>query len=152
MRGRPQYGNGDGIGDEKGKDNGEGRGGGGELWYPPHQETSRVGDQIMLLRTRHHRQEIAHAGCPQLRARDPAPAPTGEQGTRAPGTGREKTGTGARTGMRTRAGMRARTGGRVTGDDDKEEGGGEGERDSLGTYEVVIEAGRKTREGGDANE
>ena len=57
------------------------------------------------------------------------------------------TGTRTRTGMSTRAGMRARTeAGTWTRIEMEVEG-----RESLGTFEVVIEAietGRKTREGG----
>ena len=74
--GRDGDGNGDGsgkgdwIGNGNGNENGEGREGGGELWYPPHQERSRVEDQALPSRTRHYlrRQEVAPPGSQQLRA------------------------------------------------------------------------------------
>ena len=45
---------GSGDGDGKVKANGEGIGGEGELWYPVHQERSRVEDQTLAFRTWHH--------------------------------------------------------------------------------------------------
>ena len=44
----------EGIGDGKGKENGEGRGARGEVWYPPHQERLRVEDQALPFHARHH--------------------------------------------------------------------------------------------------
>ena len=65
-----------GIRDGIGNENGEGRGGGGELWYPPHQEISKAEDQTLLYRSWYHlcRQEPAPAGSQQSWARDSAPA------------------------------------------------------------------------------
>ena len=81
--------------------------------------------------------------------------PRGEQGTR---DGREETvmgtGTGAGTGGNTRTGMSTRVGmGAGTGAGTGERTGTRvemrvGGRESPGTYEVVIEVGFKTREGG----
>ena len=99
--------------------------------------------------------QLTPAGSQQLRAQDPAPARrcgtegrTGHQG-REGGNG-DGTGTGAGTGMRastgmdTRIGMGVRTGaGTGTTIETRVE-----RRESLGTYEMVIEVGRKTREGG----
>ena len=64
------------------RERGREREGGGEieLWYPSHQERSRVEDQALPFRTRHHlytilcRQEVTPVGSQQLRAQDPAPA------------------------------------------------------------------------------
>ena len=114
-------GDGDGVGDGKGDEKGEGRGEGGVLWYPQHQEISRVEDQALPFRTRHHfcRQEVAPAGGQQLRTQDPVPARrcrtegrTGhlrQEGGNGDGN-REGAGTGGRTstGMSTSVGMRAR--------------------------------------------
>ena len=84
MRARRQDGNGDGSGDGSGNggwngdwknnDNGEGRGGVGELWYPPHPVIRKVEDQALSTRTRHHlfRQEVAAESRQQLRAQEPA--------------------------------------------------------------------------------
>ena len=70
-------GNGSGIGDGEENENGKGRGqkGGGELWYLPHRERSRVKDHALPSRTRHYicRQEAAPAGSQQLRVQDLAP-------------------------------------------------------------------------------
>ncbi|CAM9550434.1 unnamed protein product, partial [Ascophyllum nodosum] len=81
-RGRTPDGNGDGSGnrdwienrDGKGNENGEGSGGGGEFWYPPHEERIRAEDQALPFRARHHlcRKEVAPEGSEQL-AQDPAP-------------------------------------------------------------------------------
>ena len=105
------------------------KGGVGDIWYPPHRERSRVEDQALPFRTRHDlcRQEVAPEGSQKIRAQGPAQARRcGTKGrTRPQGRGREReAGTGTRIEMRV------------------------GVRESLGTYEVVIEVGRKTREGG----
>ena len=70
------------------------REGGRELWYPSHEEESKVENQALPLHTRHHlcRQEVANAGNQQLRALDPVPArQCGNEGrtgeNRAPATG-----------------------------------------------------------------
>ena len=74
-------GTGTGNGDGKGNENEDGRGGGDEVWYPPHQEKSRIEDQVLPFRTRDHlcRWELAPIGSQQPRAQDPAPA--GRYGT-----------------------------------------------------------------------
>ena len=63
-------GNGDGIGDGKGNENVKGWGGGGELWYPAHEERARVEDQVLPFYTRYNicRQQVALADSQQLRA------------------------------------------------------------------------------------
>ena len=67
----------DGIGDWKGNENGEGTGRGGGLWYPPHQERSRVQEQAPSFRAQHHLYAgVTPAGSQQLMAQDPAPYPT----------------------------------------------------------------------------
>ena len=67
-------GNGNGDGDGNGNGNGEERGG-GELWYPPHEEKARVEDLASLFRTRHHlwSKEVVPTARQQLRAQDRAP-------------------------------------------------------------------------------
>ena len=128
-------------------------GGGGELWYPPHQKRSRVEDKILPFCTRHplYRQEVVPAGSRQLRVQDPAPArrcitegKTGHQG-RGGGNGDGNRGGG---GDETEneygdkhEGMNA--GGNGGGKEMMVEG-----RESLETYEVVKEVSRKTRERG----
>ena len=130
------------------------RGGAGELSYPPHQEKRKVEEQALPFRTWHHlcRQEVEPSGSPQLREQNLAPVQrcvtegkAGRQGREgANGDGnRDGVGTGTRTstGMSTRAGMGPRTGaGTGTRIERQVEG-----RDSLETYKVVIEVGRKTR-------
>ena len=127
-------------------ENGGGRWRGVELWYLSHLERSRIDDQALPFRTRHHlcRQEVATSGSQQLRAQDRAPArrcgTKGKQDTR---DRREETVTG--TGTRAGTGGRTRTGeGTGTG-----AGGRAGtiidmrveERESLGTDETVIGSG-----------
>ena len=134
------------------------KGGGGELRYPPHQEISRVQDQALPFRARHYLcRQSTPTGSQQLLAQDSAPdLQCGTEGkTVHQREEREETvtgtgaGTGTRTGMSTRAGMGARTGaGTGTRIEMRVE-----RRDSLGTFEVVmevliVEVGRKTREGG----
>ena len=70
--------------DGKGNENEEGRVGGGELWYPPHQEISRE-DQALPFRTRYYlcTQKVVYAGSQLLWAQDPASTLRGEN--RAPG-------------------------------------------------------------------
>ena len=46
-----ETGTGTGTGAKTGKRTLEGRRGGGELWYPPHQKNSRVENQTLLFRT-----------------------------------------------------------------------------------------------------
>ena len=73
-RERTLHKNGDGsrnkdeIEDGKGNEDEEGRLGGGELWYPPHQEIRRIKDQTLPLCARHHlcRQKVAPSDSQQL--------------------------------------------------------------------------------------
>ena len=89
MRELTQDGDGDGSGDEnegsngdgneyeiedgKGKDDGEENGGGGALWYPPHQE-NKSKDQALPFRMRHYlcRYKMTPVDSRQLLAQDPA--------------------------------------------------------------------------------
>ena len=93
------------------------------------------------------------AGNPQLRAQDSVPARLcGTEGRTVKSTrdGKEETvGGGARTRMSTRARIGARTGAEA-GAETRIESRVEG-RESPGTYEVVKQVGRKTRERGDVN-
>ena len=69
--GNNEDGNRDGFGDEKGSGNVKGsRGGGEELWYPPYQEISRVQEQELPFRVRHHlcRQKMVLTDSQQLLA------------------------------------------------------------------------------------
>ena len=135
--------------------------GGGELWYPPHQDRSRVDDKALPFRAQHHlcRQEVGLAGSQKLRAQ-------GLASVRRCGTeGRTKhqgwevdtvTGTGTRAG----AGMRSRTGtgtrirmgagtgiGTGTRTERVVEGG-----ESPRTCKVIVNVGRNRERGGNANE
>ena len=144
-------GNGDGTGNGNGdgNENGDGTWGGGELWYPPHQEICRVEDQALPFGTQHPlcRQEVVPAGSRQLRAQVPAPARrcdteggTGHQGRQ----GGNDDGNRDRGGDGTKIAMGARTGAETGTRIERKAGG----RESLRTYEVIIEVSRKTREGG----
>ena len=135
-------------------------GGGGELWYLPHRERSRVEDQVSPFRTRHRlcRQEVAPADSQHLRVQDLAPdrqysteGRTGHQGWEGRnGDGNRDEG---RDGREDEYGNKheSRGGGKNgsgngSRDENRDEGGGEREPGNF--YEVVTEVGRKTREGG----
>ena len=114
-----------GVGTKRGQLSGDGKGGtgtgtgaetgkgtitdrerreeGGGIWYPPHQERSRVEDHALPIRTRHHpcRQEVAPAGSQQsfwrkTRCLPDDVVPWGKHGTR---DGKEETVTGTGTGV-----------------------------------------------------
>ena len=155
-------GNGDGSGSEdgsedgKGNENGEGRvGGGGELWFLPHQEKTEYKTRhchfardIISVDRRWCLQGVNSFGRKTWRLPDDV-VTREEQGTR---DGKEETATGTRTrvgtgtrastGMSTRTGIGARTG---TGTGTRIEMRAE---QKVGTFEVVIEVGRKALQGG----
>ena len=132
-------------------------GGGGELWYLPHQEKTEYKTRhchsargIISVDKRWRLQVVNSFGRKTWRLPDDV-VPREEQGTRdgneemTTGTRtRVGTGTRANTGMSTRTGIGARTGAETgTRIEMRAE-----QKVSLGTFEVVIEVGRKTLQRG----
>ena len=134
-RERTQDENGDGSegSREDGNENGRGRRKGGEVWYPPYQERSRVQGQALPFHTRYLLciQDVAPVGSQQLWAQGPGPARrcgtkgiTGLQGReRGIGDGNEDEDEDG-SGHENRDGCENKS---KDGDEKREEGGGERE-------------------------
>ena len=129
-RERTQDENGDGSegSREDGNENGRGRRKGGEFWYPPYQERSRVQGQALPFHTRYLPciQGVAPAGSQQFWARGPGPA--------------RQCGTEGITGFQGRE--------RGIGDGNEDEDGGSGHEDRDGCENKSKDEDENREEGG----